>query len=244
MRPLSAAELLTVRERGAGGSPAQRALLLLTAACDDLPPESVRQFCAGERDARLLDLHERVFGATVPCLAECPACRESVEWDLRSESLRLAGPETENGEHHLTFQEFEMSFRLPTAGDLAAIDGRADPAANRRQLLRACIHQARRDGEQISNAELPAEAVAALSQRMAELDPQADLQFNLHCPQCAHEWIEPFDIGAFFWTELQAAAGRLLREVHELASAYGWSETDILALSPQRRQAYLELVRA
>jgi hypothetical protein len=35
-----------------------------------------------------------------------------------------------------------------------------------------------------------------------------------------------------------------LRDVHELASAYGWRESEILALSPQRRQAYLELVRA
>ena len=31
-------------------------------------------------------------------------------------------------------------------------------------------------------------------------------------------------------------------EVHALASAYHWHERDILALSPVRRQAYLELL--
>jgi hypothetical protein len=35
-----------------------------------------------------------------------------------------------------------------------------------------------------------------------------------------------------------------LREVHVLASANGWSEAEILALSPQRRQRYLEIVTA
>ena len=40
-----------------------------------------------------------------------------------------------------------------------------------------------------------------------------------------------------------AWAVRLLGEVHELASAYGWREHDVLALSPWRRQAYLQMVR-
>jgi hypothetical protein len=33
----------------------------------------------------------------------------------------------------------------------------------------------------------------------------------------------------------------MLREVDTLAAAYHWAEADILALSPRRRQAYLEL---
>ena len=39
-----------------------------------------------------------------------------------------------------------------------------------------------------------------------------------------------------------ARAGALLHEVHRLASAYGWSEAQILALSPARRAQYLALV--
>ena len=37
---------------------------------------------------------------------------------------------------------------------------------------------------------------------------------------------------------------RILREVHTLAAAYGWSEAEILALSPARRRVYLELAAA
>jgi hypothetical protein len=44
------------------------------------------------------------------------------------------------------------------------------------------------------------------------------------------------------WREIESMAGRLLRDVHALASAYGWHEKDILALSPVRRQFYLTLI--
>jgi hypothetical protein len=47
---------------------------------------------------------------------------------------------------------------------------------------------------------------------------------------------------AYFWSEINAWAYRLLGEVHSLASAYGWREEDILAMSPWRRHVYLEMV--
>jgi hypothetical protein len=53
-----------------------------------------------------------------------------------------------------------------------------------------------------------------------------------------------FDIASYFWDEINAWANRILREVHILASRYGWSERDILALSPWRRQFYLDMVNA
>jgi hypothetical protein len=91
---------------------------------------------------------------------------------------------------------------------------------------------------------LPADVLGAVEDQMAAADPQADVRLALSCPACGHQWQEVFDIVSFLWGEVQAWALRLLREVHTLASAYGWSEADILALSPQRRQMYLEMVGA
>jgi hypothetical protein len=34
----------------------------------------------------------------------------------------------------------------------------------------------------------------------------------------------------------------MLRDVHALATAYGWREADIVAMSPWRRQVYLDMV--
>ena len=43
---------------------------------------------------------------------------------------------------------------------------------------------------------------------------------------------------------VEMAARRLLPEVHALASSYGWSEKEILALSPARRRSYIALLGA
>jgi len=88
---------------------------------------------------------------------------------------------------------------------------------------------------------LPADLQAEIGAAMAAADPQADLQLALACPQCAHRWQPVFDIARFLWQELHAWALRTLRDVDTLAHAYHWAEADILALSPRRRQAYLEL---
>ena len=114
---------------------------------------------------------------------------------------------------------------LPTTEDLIAIEHFTDVAQARAALLARC-------GASEEDVE-----------RMAMLDPQADVQIDADCPSCGHRWREPFDIVTFLWTEVSALARRLLADVHDLASAYHWSERDILALSPARRNAYLEMLR-
>ena len=74
MRALSAADLLTVWERGVTHSLAQRALTLLALACAETPPEQVAQFSVGQRDMLLLALREQTFGSQLASIATCPAC--------------------------------------------------------------------------------------------------------------------------------------------------------------------------
>lgn len=156
---------------------------------------------------------------------------------------RIVESKLETAIYRLISGGCEVHFRLPTVADLAELSPQAGDSQNRDHLLRACLLSATRDGRDLPLADLPATVAAAVVQRMAELDPQADVQFDLCCPQCGHRWNVPLDIVSFFWTELQALAVRLLREVHDLATAYGWSEAEILSLTPRRRQAYLELIQ-
>jgi hypothetical protein len=51
-----------------------------------------------------------------------------------------------------------------------------------------------------------------------------------------------FDIISFFWKEIDHWVKHLLLDVHVLAKAYGWSENDILEISPWRRRIYLEMI--
>ena len=82
----------------------------------------------------------------------------------------------------------------------------------------------------------------ALSADLSRMDPQADVWVSLDCAECGHEWSSPFDVTEYLWAELDAYTRRLLRDVHALAAAYGWSEDQVLAVGPMRRQCYLELV--
>ncbi len=86
--------------------------------------------------------------------------------------------------------------------------------------------------------------VAELSAQLDALDPGAVLGFALNCPACGHGWSAAIDVGCALWSELQRAAERALIEIDALARAYGWTERDVLSLSPVRRAAYLQLAGA
>jgi hypothetical protein len=103
---------------------------------------------------------------------------------------------------------------------------------------------AERDGESVPASSLPETVLSAAAAFLAAADAQADVQLAVSCAGCGHGWTALFDIVSFFWSELEAWALGILREVHTLASAYGWREADILALSPARRLSYLQLVSA
>jgi hypothetical protein len=242
MRALSGAEFLDVWERGQAQSPAQRALTLLAVACSETPVEQLAQFSIGQRDAHLLALREQTFGPRLASITTCPACAKHLEFHVNTDDIRATSKTEPNAPLHLTHADYEVEFRLPTSLDLASLDPAADPETNRQHLLERCVIAAQRSGREVAAAELPAEVGEAIALRMAEADSQADVHLVLTCPQCQHTWQTMFDIVSYFWTEIHAWAGRLLREIHLLASAYGWGEAEILALSPWRRQAYLELI--
>ncbi len=256
MRALSASELLSVWERGLAQPPVQQALLLLAAACPDVPSSALAEFSIGQRDARLLMLREGTFGPRVVSLATCPACSQCLELSFDVADIRAAPePAALEGDLREPLQEFsvnvadyEVRFRLPNSLDVAAVAHSPrkgifdeDVEAARSRLIERCLVRACHDNEDVSAAQLPEDVVNAVAARMAEADPQGDAQLALTCPACRHAWQATFDVASFFWSEINAWATRLLREVHDLASAYRWSEADILVMSPLRRQLYLEM---
>jgi hypothetical protein len=243
MRALTAAEFLEIWERGSRQSPARRALLLLGAACPDETPEALARLSLGRRDARLLRLREAAFGARLEAAATCPRCGEKLEMGFTVDEL-LAGAADENtlAPHTCELHEHAITFRLPDTYDLLELASVADPERAQMTLLARCVTAARLRERELRADELPARVIDALASRMAEADPHADIQLALNCPACAHRWSEAFDIVTFFWRELDAWALSLLRDVHLLAQAYGWTEAEIVALSPERRRLYLEMI--
>jgi len=249
MRPLSSAELLIAWERGLTQSTVQRALTLLAIACVGTPIERLMQLTIGQRDARLLALREWAFGPQIEGIDICPSCNERLEIAFNVADIRVppssSGSKSDAVEielYALDMAPYTLSFRLPNSLDLATITQHSDVASSHQALFECCLLSAQCDGTVVSVVELPDEIITAAIARMAEADPQADVQLALTCPSCGHQWQATFDILSFFWQEINDWAQCILREVHRLATAYGWREADILALSPQRRRLYLELV--
>lgn len=242
MQPLSAIDLLAVWERGQAQTSTERALTLLAAAAPATSLGDLATLPIGQRDAHLLTLREWAFGSHLRCVAQCPACDERLELALDVADIRIGPEQTAATMLTLNVDDYDMLFRLPNSRDLAAIATHIEPDAARRALLERCVERAMRGNTEVACSALPEHVTRALVQRMAEADPQAEIQLALVCPACAHQWQMTFDIVAFFWDEINAWANRMLREVHTLASAYGWRETDILLMSAWRRQRYLELV--
>jgi hypothetical protein len=246
---LSAAELLEVWERGYAATPAARGLELLRAAHPDTPPRQLGEASLGWRDRELLALREGTFGSRMTGLADCPACAEPLELPLTvADLLDQAAPGGARGPSHaaevtVTAGGHEVTARVPNTLDLVAVAGLDDRVRAGRVLLERCVLASRRDGLEVAVDQLPEPVADAVAERLAEADPQADVRVASTCVACGHAFSVVVDVAAFLWAEVEARAKRLALDVHVLAGAYGWAEADILALSPWRRELYLQAVR-
>src|SRR3954451_21058126 len=90
MRGVTAAELLSAWEQGLGQPSFRRALILLSAACPEWPTEQLARLSIGQRDARLLALRERIFGAELVSVTTCSACGEEMEFTCGTADIRVA----------------------------------------------------------------------------------------------------------------------------------------------------------
>ncbi len=242
MQALSALELLAAWERGLAQRPVERATTLLAVASPDASAGALARLSVGQRDANLLALRERVFGPTMVSLVTCPGCGQRLDLTFTGADVRTYSEVEPAGEESITIGDYSVLFRLPNSLDLIAIADQDDPTRVRKTLLGLCVLEAHHGSDEVPADQLPVDVVDEIVERTSQADPQADVQLAITCPLCGHQWNGIFDIASFFWSEIDAWACRTLREVHTLASSYGWHERDILALSPWRRQLYLEML--
>lgn len=226
MTRLTDPELLWIWEYAQGLSTNARAQLLAgwaaQADTDDLT--------IGQRDRLLLQARIAWLGNRMDCTVTCPDCAETLELNLDAGALLVdetSGEDTFSTE----IDGQEVHARLPRLRDLAALDP-SDPLES---LTRACIRAPTR---------LSPAALEAIDDRMSELDPQAALTIDVGCEPCGRRFAAAFDIGTVLWSEINGMARSLMSELASLATIYGWSEADSLAVSPARRRYYLEAAAA
>jgi hypothetical protein len=242
MQPLGDERLLEIWEnRGARDDDVGGDLLRAALPSSDL--ESLDDWPLALRQATLLRLRCATFGATLRAAMDCPQCADRLEFELDGrELLRLPGADspahTDAAPSEAAFEVRGMRFRLPTGRDLAALREIGDErAAVERIANRCCL-------DSPAPTVWPEELIAEVDERLERMDPLGSLQLALECPGCHSVWDQAFDIGRYFWEEVELRAKTILAQVHRLARGYGWSEKEVLALSVARRRAYLELLSA
>ncbi|WP_030601824.1 T4 family baseplate hub assembly chaperone [Streptomyces achromogenes] len=238
MADTGTAALLATWEAGLAEAPAGRALLLHGTARPDLDTTALPAVPLGEREGDLLALRRALFGERMQVRLDCRACGADMEFELDAGEFTRSLDRPARQVVRLTEDGWDITFRLPAAADLTAVARATDP---RTALLGRCLVSAVHDGAPRTADSLPPPVQRRIAEAVEAADPGADITLNVGCPECGTTTRAELDIASYLWTELDAWARDTLLDVHLLATAYGWSEPEILALSPLRRRYYLEL---
>lgn len=188
------------------------------------------------RSAALLRLVAATDGVReLPFSACCPACSETFEFALPLATLQEGTDD--DGPIQVRLQRgADIRLRRPTGNDLRCWR-LARPAT--RDLARRLMLD-----ELLLEGQVQPEDEAELSAAVAALDPLVALAVACDCPACGAASEVPIDLDDTALNRLAARQRALLREVHCLASRYGWSEAQVMALPPTRRAQYLALIEA
>ncbi|MGV9456380.1 hypothetical protein [Streptomyces sp. NPDC003635] len=240
-RPTDERALLGLLDAGEGRSPHERALLLAGAE-SSASDVAVAELPLGVRDQHILRLRSAQFGASLNVQDTCPHCADVMTCTLTLNQFEgFAAPSTTPARVEL--DGWTVTCRALTSADLTHALRAPDRAEARLRLLAACVVDAERGGRPVGAAELPPPVADSVVRAVAEADPFAEIRLCLVCAQCGGSWTAVLDPAHYAWCELAEWGQRLMRDVHVLARAYGWRESDVLALPVSRRAGYLGLVR-
>lgn len=175
-------------------------------------------------------------GEAVAVVARCPGCDEELEVELTREELLDA-------EHRATTTvTFEgrrgpVVLRRPTGADQLRWLETSYPdelAANRAIVASLVVERA-------SDEDL-GDLLQRIDEELASCDPLVGGEIEIRCFSCDATSKHPVDVVSRVLARCVTLQRRLVEAVHQLASAYGWTEDQVLALSPRRRAEYLALV--
>lgn len=182
------------REVSALSRPEKEVALL--AAVTDRAPEHCARLPIGERDRRLMLLHERTFGGRYDCETRCTSCGIRMAFSFAAADLGLEPTVVDEESLTLTEGRIVVKLYLPTSADLAASLSHANPVA---ALFARCVKMQSSPAHKLTRMDLPVSLRQCAIERLAALDLHADLMFELECPSCEHDNKVMFDpVAALF----------------------------------------------
>lgn len=191
-----------------------------------------------DRDEVLAVIYSTLYGNVIDSTVYCRWCSDpfDLSFSLRDFQVHIGEGEAlldvrgqSDGTYALTD---EVVFRLPTGNDELFILGlpseRKESALLERCLLKG---DAGKDHE-------------VLQQAMEQVAPLLQGSLSSRCPSCGKEQSIHFDMQSFLLQRLLLEKKNVIREVHTIASAYGWTLREILDLPRQQRKTYCSFIES
>ncbi len=237
--PDGADDLALVEARGHAVTRALEVLPRLLPIESDLNPADVwPTLTVTDFEYALLALRSHFFGEEIACKLDCPHCGAPVELSFHAADFAAASrPAQPRGIRSdpdrpgwFRLEDVAAAFRLPTVRDQAEVLGDADGA---RRLTQICIEP----------ADAPARLRGRIERAMERLAPELSRDVEGACPSCGGKVAGTIHVPFLVMEDLRRAATGVHDDVHRIASAYGWSEAEILALPRVRRRQYADRIR-
>jgi hypothetical protein len=232
-------ELALAESDEAGEALPRRVSRVLAAALEHVGGERasvevVEELCVADRQF-LMQRLDRLLGNEATWLTtRCARCQEPFDFPLRWSELPVkeAGAGFPRGA--VETGQGRVGVRVPNGGDQVAQVSMAREPEGVRALLVRCLLAG---DAPVDPARLTREELVRIEEEMERLSPAVVTCVQASCPAC----------GALGEVEVNpyrclSRASAVMEEVHILASAYHWSEREILALPLRRRRKYLRLV--
>lgn len=206
----------------------------------------------GDRDRLLFALCASTFSSEMDLTSRCPfeECGELSELTLSLETMARhnpTAPPADFFEKQITLGHTSctLRFRFPTGKDQETACrylAKQGSASVETELIQSCLlglHDT--SGAPIAFENRIEEIAPQIETAWSDLDPPADCYAQVDCPACDRSYTAVLDVLALFIAGLKNR-GDIFHQVDRLARAYHWSERELLALSFNRRQRYLDLV--
>lgn len=196
------------------------------------------RFSVPDRQFLMLRLAALITGERVWLKVECGHCHSLFDVEVFRSEL----PVKEAGEGYpgvsVKLDEMVVEAKVPTGRDQEGLGDLDDHDATLR-LLQSCIESV--DGQPPSEdffGQLSKREVTLIDEALDEMAPAVCDRLVSNCPECQQQQIVPLDHSGSIEVDEYA----FYDEIHTLASAYHWSESDILDLPLATRQRYLDLI--
>jgi hypothetical protein len=234
MAMLSAAQLFALWEP-ASGAPAHQRLEPLVAALN--PGEAIAQDTLGARNRRLLALQAALGEPPPGAHLRCRQCGTDNEFAVPAADILACPVPAASARVVIRSGSRRLTFRLPRMADLSEAAS-SEPG----DALGLIVARCRIGGA--PDDPIPPAAVARLAARFEALDPAARILIDLACAECGAALRATVDLAEFAAAAVERLIDRLQREIHVIAGAYGWTESEILALPQSRRRRYVAMIAA